>query len=409
MKHKHVFILSLVLCLCLPVLTYLHAEEIEIDRKPTAWDQSIFAGPEFPELFTESRISGYDWISGAITFDEKAAKITFAPFFHTENCPLSDTRFQLSQKDGITTFGVSITSNPLSPQSEKGIDIWKDIRENRHKYIGNEQEKLANNSRSYVKKEVELLDEINTLLHSIKAKKEEIKKETDSKKKLHLKQELLILTNQKDSTIIELENLYVPLFMLFRERLMLIRTPILSLSYNLSLFPLLAASPKDDDENGLNDNEHTISKHDIALAMDWRVSSNLVLAALLSYSWERPNAEEGSDFARYMGGGLTMGTVLWELNKSGYKKTEEYKKSLFKPVIVLGASLAAKFCVDNKSMCKDGIEKTIVLTPFMDFKIKEELQFRLGLTFTWLKGINGEDQTNLGFKSSMAFVLGKAK
>lgn len=409
MKYKNAFTLSLVLCFCLPVLTYIHAEETVSVQKPAAWDQSIFAGPEFPELFTESRISGYDWISGAITFDEKAAKITFAPFLHSGGYGIfSETRFQLSQKEGITTFGVSITWNPLSPQTDEGIDIWNKnwgvISANRSMYID-------------TKKENELLEEINTFVQKIDMQEKKIKiaeqkqiiNETDKQNIINLKQELIGLTRLKDSIIIELENLYVPLLTSFRERLMTIRKPIFSFSYNLSLFPLLAASARDEDENGLNDNEHTISKHDIALTMDWRVSSNLVLAALLDYSWERPNTEEGSDFARYIGGGLTFGTVLWELNKGGYKKTDAYKKSLFKPVIVLGASLAAKFCVDNKSMCKDGIEKTIVLTPFMDFKIKEEVQFRLGLTFTWLKGINGEDQTNLGFKSSMAFVLGKAK
>jgi hypothetical protein len=443
MNSRTYFLLTLFLLVVLPAI-FVCAEEntgiipqaINPPTLPKIVDPSIFSETEFPVLFSDSKIHGYEKFSGSISVENKGAKITYAPFlFSTKYNFLSETRFQLSQKDKTTTIGVMFKSNPTSPRTKRGDGIWGNLNNSLAPYPLDKIYKLEH----FEKESKRCLAKIKNDILGLESRLTEIReklangninideKEGIKKEKKEVEKKLLLMTvfyndkyindqgyinerkNELEKLIKNYDKSIDNLYLNFRKKLLKYRMPILAFSYNLSLFPILASSDQDNDNNGLNDNEYSISKHSLAVTMDWGLSPKMRIAALLGYFLERPGAEEGTDFAKSIGFGLTVGTVLKELNKEGYRNTEDYKKSLFKPMLVLGISLEGLICTSNDNLCKDGIEKKFVLTPFMDFKIKKDTQFRIGLSFTRIEKIDGSVENDLGITSFLTLVLGEPK
>ncbi len=94
-------------------------------------ESSLLVGTPHPALFSEFKIEGYDYLEASLTVEDKGAKVTWAPFLPPRGPERkysfwSETRLQLSQKDDITSLGVSLQYNPLNPLSRNGGDKWDD-------------------------------------------------------------------------------------------------------------------------------------------------------------------------------------------------------------------------------------------------------------------------------------------
>src|SRR5262249_20805989 len=93
--------------------------------QPQAVDPRIFATTEQPVVYADSKIDGYEQIEPALSVEEKAAKVSIAPFLYRPTyTPLAEVRFQVGQKDAITTFGAGWKWNPFSPRSKRGGALW---------------------------------------------------------------------------------------------------------------------------------------------------------------------------------------------------------------------------------------------------------------------------------------------
>ena len=89
------------------------------------------------------------------------------------------------------------------------------------------------------------------------------------------------------------------------------------------------------------------------------------LSLIVGQATERPSAEQGSLSADYDIYGLTWMRRIKILNAKGYKKTKDYKKSLFVPSIVFGAAWEQKSCDSANARCADGILRANAVTPFV--------------------------------------------
>ena len=95
--------------------------------RPQAVDHSLFTGSSFPAVFSDLQVPGYDLVFASISFDEKAAKVSWAPFLYgTPYAAWRETRFQVAQKDGVTKAAVLFQWNPRSPRSRWGNQLFKD-------------------------------------------------------------------------------------------------------------------------------------------------------------------------------------------------------------------------------------------------------------------------------------------
>lgn len=191
------------------------------------------------------------------------------------------------------------------------------------------------------------------------------------------------------------------------------RKPIISLNYVISLFPILGGSSVDADEDELVDHEHDTKSQSLALSLDWRLGERDGLYLLLSRSKERESAEEGASEADYNGLGLTWSHVLRVLNDPAYKKTKDFKESLFVPSLVFGLAYERRECDSAPVRCAKGVLETEALTPFIDFKIKKAAQFRIGLPFkrteTFTEGGETEEEDSIDIVTLIAFQLGEPK
>ncbi|MCH9647455.1 MAG: hypothetical protein K0U98_04400 [Deltaproteobacteria bacterium] len=196
----------------------------------------------------------------------------------------------------------------------------------------------------------------------------------------------------------------------YREELYGTRKPVISLNYIHSFFNVISGGEVDNDGDGLNDNDHQTKSRSLSLSLDWRLGEKNGLSFLLSRSTERESSERGAPIADYDGIGATWSRRLTVLNEKGYKKTDDYKESLFVPSIVFGIAFEARDCSSPDEDCAKGILRTQAVTPFVDFKIKKSAQFRIGFPFKreriFRPGETDLDQDSIDIVSLVAFQLG---
>ena len=93
---------------------------------PERLEQSINTESEHPVLFDALKLRTTELLEAAISVEEKGAKITYAPLIYRPSYRefFSETRLQLSQKEGLTTLGIGALYNPTSPRSGRGDRLW---------------------------------------------------------------------------------------------------------------------------------------------------------------------------------------------------------------------------------------------------------------------------------------------
>lgn len=133
------------------------------------------------------------------------------------------------------------------------------------------------------------------------------------------------------------------------------------------------------------------------------------LGGVYKYAWERPLQKEGTKLSKSQAVGLTLGRIFDLMTPDRYKETDDFKRSFFRPVIVLALAAEVSSCRSDADACKDKVKSTRVVTPFMDVKIKKDAQFRIGVPFTRTTSFTGATQTDLGLVSLIAIQLGLPK
>jgi hypothetical protein len=381
---------------------------------PRVADASVFAAVEHPVIFAESKLEGYDYFTGSFNVDDKASKVTFAPFLMsgTYRDGLSETRFQLSQKDKSPSLGIGIRYNPTSPRGARGKALWCRMIAKLPRSPFFELRLLQGREREFAV----LRDQAGTEVRQLDSLRS---RDPDPTRRMQLADSILVLRSRvadaEQKLVTERKKVLAAdsawhrakdkFFEEYRDSLLAYRGPIPSLNASFSYFPTLASSRLDKDADQLDDNHYSARAQSLALGLDWRFQRWWQLSAIGAIGGERTGAEEGSPYSKTGGVGLTLGRILSEINPE-FRKTDEFKKSLFVPAITAGAGAEYQWCVVEPEECKDGIVGRFAVTPFLDFKIRKEAQFRVGFTWERVKKDQDESAINNGLLSTLAFQLG---
>jgi len=90
----------------------------EASERPTNNEVSLGIGNAHPFLNSGLKVDGYDYLEATVDVQNEGASVSWAPFLNGNYTDIfSETRFQLSQKDDVTSLGFSMKFNPLNPRS----------------------------------------------------------------------------------------------------------------------------------------------------------------------------------------------------------------------------------------------------------------------------------------------------
>jgi hypothetical protein len=90
----------------------------EANEAPTNNEVSLDIGNAHPFLNSGLKVDGYDYLEATVDVQNEGASVSWAPFLNGNYTDFfSETRFQLSQKDDVTSLGFSMKFNPLNPRS----------------------------------------------------------------------------------------------------------------------------------------------------------------------------------------------------------------------------------------------------------------------------------------------------
>lgn len=146
--------------------------------------------------------------------------------------------------------------------------------------------------------------------------------------------------------------------------------------FNVQTFSMLAGSPIDVDEDGKIDNQFALRGFDASANALYTWDQAKGMTAAYHFSRKRASAVEGQELVNYHGMSLSGGYRVAVLDRE-YEKSEAYLKSLFIPSIVIGGALEYQECTDAGARCEKGLKRQSAFTPYVDFKVSTQAQFRL--------------------------------
>ncbi len=293
-----------------------------------------------PVIYNDVNMNTYELLSTNIQFSEKnnIQKVVFNPLKLWEYDDYGfwqDTRINIVQKNGVTTFGVGIGYDGASINRERVQGLFNKINFSALR--------TKNNGESEADYESYKVDFYKTQGEEYASFYEDLLKNTIK----------------------------------------------LNFGYNISFFEVIGGDKVDLDEDGFNDNENIVESHNYTGSFTYLFNSKHAISVSGHISNKLNSPKEGEKRVLYIGGSLSYAGEIIELNKK-YKSTKEYKSTLFRPAILLGFSLEYQNASKNKGFAKDNITEKIVFTPFLDFKINPKTQFRIGVPVQSFNGLRDE-------------------
>jgi hypothetical protein len=303
---------------------------------------SIVGNNSEPIIYNAVNLNTYELLTTNIQVskDDNLQKIVFAPFKLTNSEKvgfLRDTRINVAQKSGVSTFGIGFGFDKSSPFSKRGTRILNAaficFPSQRHK---GEDEKD----------------------YEYEAYKSKYYYSMDSTYAKTCEQ---LLKNSFKFTV----------------------------GYNISLFEVIGGDKVDLDNDSIIDNYFITESNNLSLGVTYIFSSKTAINVNGHYSSKLASQKENEKQVDYVGGSFSFAQRLFVLD-SNYYKTPDYLKTLFVPSIVAGASIEYQKAVSNKAFAKNGITETIAITPFLEFKINPKNQFRIGVPIKKYEGVKKE-------------------
>ena len=121
--------------------------------------------------------------------------------------------------------------------------------------------------------------------------------------------------------------------------------------------------------------------------------------------WWRPSGDPSARMARYFGGGATLSWLFYSfLDRGRPEQTPDYLKSGFIPGVAVGASLQALSCT-TEDTCNKGRTSQYSVTPFIEVRVKAQLQVRFSVPVAYYK-VAGGDETALAPSFTIGGVIG---
>ena len=308
-------------------------------------------------LFSELDFSSYELLSTNLTFSDKNSvqKITFAPFRLSNNIKsnlLLNTKLNIGVKGGITTFGVAIGGD-YSDQRLKRIQKMRDSIFNKGKYYTPE-------------------------CYGTKAE-QEIARQNNIR-------EASRLLNKYDSA----------------------RTKSVfkwSAGYSVQLFALL--STKGDNVVADSVNYYGLKANVMSLSCSYGINNGQwQFSGGYNNIYSRKSAEKGQNKIRYHAYQLAASYRVLSFLKGGkLKANDSYIKTLFVPSLNIGLSYDYKITNGDVKFIEDGIQKSRVITPYIDILLTPASGFKLGFPFTKNKSVIDSKTLQLGAVIQYSFKL----
>lgn len=282
-----------------------------------------------PVIFNAINMNSYDLISSNIQFseDNSLQKLVISPFKLIDdysNSLVRNTKLNISQKNGISTFGLGLGIDNSSPFSKRGNKIFdamkfpkKRVKEDKE----SEQEYKEYEARFYF-----TIDSLQTAFH----------------------------------------------------RKLLINSFQVTLAMNTSFFSVIGGDKIDKDNDGLIDNQNSVESYNYSLSLAYAFNETIAFNISLHNIRQLSEPTEGQERVDYLGASFSIAKRIKILDKN-YQYSDDYRKSLFIPSIFMGVAIEFLEAQDNFEFAKDSITKKVVYTPFLDFRINLKNQFRIGI------------------------------
>ena len=302
---------------------------------------SSIVGPNSePVIYNAINMNSFDLISTNLQFTEKnnTQKVVVSPFKFLNNSQgtlLRNSRINITQKNGISTFGVGMGLDNSSPFSNRGDRLFEEAD------IPSKRTKRDDESESeFQKYEVEYYKELNESVTSF------------------------------------YESLLKNSFQL-------------TLGFNISMFSVIGGDKIDQNNDGLIDNQNNVESYNYSLSGTFTVNAKTGFGLSIHHVDRLSEPTQGQERVPYWGGSFNFAQRLF-LFDNNYETSENYRKTGFVPSLVFGMTIEYQEATDNETFAKDGITKKTVYTPFFDIKINPKNQFRIGVPIQRFKGINDE-------------------
>lgn len=300
-------------------------------------DNSVYAtatGVEAePQLFADVGLSSYQLLTATLRFDRQ--KLVFAPgrLFETYRPVLSEIRLNASQSGGTTTLGLGTGYNGAAPDGDRALGIAREI-------VSRLPERESGES-------LEAYD----------------------------------------------RRIWPRIVHEFRETLAR-RVVLASVGVNWQLFEVIGGTPVDADGDERTDNAHRLKAWDVAGSISYARNTGSSVQASYHFTRRRASAEEGSELVTHHGGSVS-GAIRVATLDADYRDSEEYRRTLFVPSIVLGLGIEGQRCDGDAVRCQDAVRDRWTFTPFVDFRLAQTNQFRVGLPVERLVRFGDESSVEL--------------
>lgn len=312
-------------------------------------------------LFNDIDFSSYDLLSTNLSFSDKnnAQKITFSPFrllnkadssilFNT----LLNTKINMALKNNITTFGIAIGGD----YSDQNLKRNKRLRES-----------------IFSKGEYYTPECFGT------------KREQEIARQKNIK-EAKGLLNEYDS----------------------IRTKHVfkwSAGYSVQLFAAL--STKGDNLIADSVNFYGLKANVLSLSSSYGLKNGtLQFTGSYNHIFSRKSAEKGQNRILYHGLQFTSSYRIFSFLKGDkLKANENFIKSLFVPSLNIGIAYDFKTTKGETKFIEDGIQKSRVITPYIDILLTPASGFKIGFPFTKNKSVIDAKTLQLGAVIQYSFKL----
>lgn len=300
-----------------------------------------------PDIFRDVSLTTYQLLTGSLQFEKKddSAKLVFAPFKLSETYrPVwSELGLNFAQSKGITTFGVGVAYNPYSTFSEAA---GKDLAE---------------------------------ALAVMKTFRDQRQGESDEE-----------YTAARD---VYNRALWATIFDDFYKR-QASRAWIISGALNLQTFGVVAGDKIDANEDRKIDNHYKTKGFDASVTFSYSHNQAMGITGSAHFGKRRMSSVEGQPLEFYPGWSVAVARRAKVLNPN-YAKTDDYRKSLFIPSVIVGASYEWERCGGTATTCDDRRRSQASLTPFFEVKVTPQAQFRLGVPIRRTVLFGGTTQTEL--------------
>ena len=289
------------------------------------------AGPVAePSIFDAVSLSNHELLTLSVQFqkDQDKQKVLFAPFKLKEGyLPFwSEMILNFAQEGGNSTFGIGLGWTNAAPGGRRAQAILEGM------FFPAEPPPLLN----------------------------ETKEQEAERRRVHF------------------DRVLVPLYNTFY-RSLAANSYQVTFGANVQTFQILAGDEVDIDEDGKIDNDYTLKGADLSAGILYTWSQATGMNATYHFSRKRASAVSGQALANYHGFSVSTGRRVAVLNPD-YERSEAYLKNLFIPSVVVGGALELQHCTaDVIGECDKGVRRQVAVTPYVDFKISPQAQFRISL------------------------------